>query len=217
MAGFGDAIKYLYEKFILRDVLSFVTPGALIVATALFVFYREIFCLYIPWPFYIPLFGLFFMVGFAVQCLGEILGLIRIDLTAKGCCHQRFKIFGCKWAEDKSIIWWKEAHIDVVNLAEATQDKEWAQQQNERLVVLKQMCANGFLAIVIAGVLLAISHCQSMPAKVAVASIVALLLLVSLLWGYRVHELRRHTMQQAIRHLPINGKKESQREASPLL
>ena len=34
----GDAIKYLYSQFILRDVLSFVTPGAIVVLTAFSLF-----------------------------------------------------------------------------------------------------------------------------------------------------------------------------------
>ena len=31
MGDIGSAIKYLYSQFILRDVLSFVTPGAIVV------------------------------------------------------------------------------------------------------------------------------------------------------------------------------------------
>jgi len=33
MAGFGDAIKYLYQEFMLQDILSFVTLGAIITLT----------------------------------------------------------------------------------------------------------------------------------------------------------------------------------------
>ena len=30
----GDVIKNLYDKFIMRDLLSFITPGAVVVLTA---------------------------------------------------------------------------------------------------------------------------------------------------------------------------------------
>ena len=196
MADFGNAIKYLYEKFLLRDLLSFITPGAIVVLTAFVLFIQEpslvqrLDTLFeysrdMYWLLYIPLFGLFFLVGFAIQCFGEIVGLIRIHVDAKGCCRQRFKIFLCKKWDDKSNIWWKKAHEDAVDFAEATYRKEkdegeWARNQHERLVVLKQMCANGFLAGVIAGVFLAVNYCPWPPAKLCVVSLVAFLLLVSL-------------------------------------
>ncbi len=208
MAGFGDAIKYLYTQFILRDVLSFITPGAIVVLTATHLFFPRVFSLYIPWPFYVLLFGAFYIVGFAIQCFGEFIGFVRIHLLAIGCFKQRFKIFCCNW-DNESTIWWRDAHEDMVSFSEITSDKEWAQLQQERLVVLKQMCANAFLAIAIAGIFLGLSFCEWTWVKVCIGIIVTLVLLASLFWGYRVHELRLDTMRRAIRHLPINGKQES--------
>ncbi len=219
----ANAIKYLYSQFILRDVLSFITPGAIVVLTAFLLLLPEP-CLsqrldklfeysrYIHWLLYIPLFGIFYMVGFAIQCFGEFIGFIRIHRIARSCWCQRFKVFGCNWAckrhkKDKNrcyepdFIWWKEAHKAVVEFYERTSDKDWARQQDERLVVLKQMCGNGFLAIAIAAFLLGISFIPWLWLKLPLRIILVLLPLVaSLFWGYRVHVLRQDTMSRAIRH-----------------
>ena len=206
MGDFGNVIKDLYEKFILRDILSFVTPGAIIIVTATHLLFPEMFSRHIPWPFYIPLFGLFFMVGFAVQCFGEIIGFIRHGLV-KSCWGQRLKIFKCKNWSDESNIWWIDAHerwIDfhkakckVERAEQGRHEVEWAAQGHERWVVLKQMCSNGFWAIVIAGAFLATNHWWSC-ANLFIVSLVTFLLLVSLFWGYRVHELRQYTWERMI-------------------
>ena len=41
MADFGYAIQYLYRQFILRDVLSSITPGAIVVSTAFLILLPE--------------------------------------------------------------------------------------------------------------------------------------------------------------------------------
>jgi hypothetical protein len=170
----------------------------------------------IPWLLYIPIFGLFYLVGFAVQCFGELLGLIRIHRTARSNWRQRFKILWCGWDEE-SNIWWKEAHKEVVHFHgviqkgdERNKQFEWAQLQQERLIVLKQMCANGFLASCIAGLFLVFRLFSNMVLNEVISgrclafvtfglvAIVAVLLTISLLWGYRVHELRLNTMEQEI-------------------
>lgn len=215
MGGFGDAIKYLYSQFILRDLLSFITPGAIVSTAALMLLWEEwwVFFDFIHshWPLYIIIFGVFYVVGFAVQCFGEIVGLIRIHRIARSCWVQRFKVFGCNWAckrdkQDKNkcdepdFIWWNDAHKEAVAFNECTQSDEmkWAQQQDERLVVLMQMCGNGFLSIIIATTLIIAHHfCQQGWHWLLVFW--AVVLLVSLLWGYRVHVLRQDTMTRAIR------------------
>ena len=84
MRDFGNVIKDLYEKFILRDILSFVTPGAIVVLTAFVLFIQEPtlrdnlekffeYSRSMHWLLYIPLFGVFYTVGFAIQCFGEII------------------------------------------------------------------------------------------------------------------------------------------------
>ena len=105
MASFGDAIKYLYGKFILRDVFSFITPGAIIVLSGILLFnnnLNELHTIDIPWPLYIPIFGIFFLVGFATQCFGELVGVIRhTPHEPENTGDMRHQILRCKrWYED---------------------------------------------------------------------------------------------------------------------
>ena len=84
----------------------------------------------------------------------------------------------------------------MVSFLKQTDAIEWAEQQHERLVILKQMCSNAFLAFLIAISLILAKNCLLALAIVVV--LVVLLLLVSLFWGYRVHELRLKTIDEEI-------------------
>ena len=203
MGDFGDAISNLYEKFILRDLLSFITPGAIVVLTALLLFLPigELFELSrsMHWLLYIPLFGLFFISGFAIQCAGEFLGIIHFSPPDKyhWDCKQRLKIllpFG--WSKEKDNMWWVNYYKDILNFWESTATDDTARQARERLIVLKQMCANGSLAIFIAGILLLVNNWVHL-ASLVLFFIVTASLLLSLFWGYRVHVLRQYAREQA--------------------
>ncbi len=94
MSGIGDAIRYLYGTFILRDLLSFVTPGAIIVGSALLLKFDPSqdqilnFAKSIPLIVYLPIFGICYVVGFAIQCFGVRIGLITffnpVDIPGGG-------------------------------------------------------------------------------------------------------------------------------------
>ena len=215
MGDIGSAIKYLYSQFILRDVLSFITPGAIVVLTAFLLFLPKpilgpgleklfIYSTSMHWLLYIPLFGGFYMVGFAVQCFGEIWDIIRFTPKGQGSWCQRFKIFWFKWADSgkNKEWWWHEDHKRFADFFEATEKNGGIRQGRERMVVLKQMCANGFLAISMAVFLLCISLFQL---SLWLILIVAIPLLASLFWGYRVHVLRQNTRET----IAIDRKKES--------
>ncbi len=229
----GQAIKYLYSQFILRDVLSFITPGAIVVLTAFLLFLPEP-CLWqrldklfdysrsVHWLLYVPFFGVFYMVGFAVQCFGELAGLVRIHRIAGSTLTQRLQIFLKRnWGNDQNIwvsdqnIWWIAAHRQRVQFYEYTNEnarrdeREWARQQDERLVVLKQMCANGALAVVIAASLITVHEFCSQGWYWLLLLSWMVMLLASLFWGYCAHELRLNTMDRAIQHQLWNSKKGS--------
>lgn len=239
--GLGDAVKYLYSQFILRDVLSFITPGAIVFLTAFLIILPET-CLSqrvdtlfeysrkVHWLLYILLFGVFYIVGFSIQCFGEIIGFIRIHRIAQSCFSQRFKIFGCNWAckrdkegksgkcDEPDFIWWKEAYKETVKLHIATKEiatkeqedkREWAQQQDERSTVLMQMCGNSVLGIVIVAIPLLVNHWFYL-ASLVLFFIMALLLLTSLFWGYRVHVLRQDTLTKEIRYQLENIKQKKE-------
>ena len=74
-----------------------------------------------------------------------------------------------------------------------------AQQRRERLIVLKQVCGNGFLSVCISGIfLLLIVFCPVLWIRFVVVAIVAFVLFVSLLWGHRVLVLRQDAREKII-------------------
>ena len=213
----GDAIKYLYSQFLLRDVLSFITPGAIVVLSAILVLLPEpcisqrINTLFqysnsIRWLLYIPLFGIFFLTGYAIQCLQCLFGYVRLHRLDKSRCDQRSDILHSGW-QDKPDYVWKEAREKVMDFLNVTARADWARQHCERSVILKQMCANSFGAIIIAGIfLLTDAFCPYKYADVLTVSVVSILLLISMLWGYRNSELAVDTIERKVESLHDAGK-----------
>lgn len=178
MSEISDGIQYLYSNFIMRDLLSFVTPGAIVVGSLLLLHWEPSLILdflkSIPFVLYIPIFGILYMVGFAVQCLGaEFIPII--------------KFHHCKTDKEHFMLLAKLHTID----------REKAMSTHERFVVLKQMCGNGAFAILIAGVLLAIKLWKSDLSHWALVIMVALLI-ISLLKGHKVHVQRQEEWESAI-------------------
>lgn len=208
MGGFGDAIKGLYEKFILRDLLSFIIPGA-IVGLSVFSLYlsgsftQRLETLFkystaFHWLLYIPILGGFYLVGFAVQCLGESTGIISFSPPEEYpfCWKQRLNIcniFG-KWDKDRNNLWWNKYYIE---LKELYQVHENLKQERERLIVLKQFCANSALSIFIATTLIIIYHFYIHEWQWLLL-FWSVSLLASLFWGYRVHLLRQYAREKVI-------------------
>ncbi|HEY51806.1 MAG TPA: hypothetical protein G4O20_08395 [Dehalococcoidia bacterium] len=212
MGEFGNAIKYLYSQFILRDVLSFITPGAILVFSALFLLCPEKIphLISIHWLLYIPLFGVLYLVGFAVQCLGELFKIISFSPPDKyrWSREQRWNIFGTHWTRDKDTVWWNDYYKMIEEFWRLTGSDVEAHQRRERLIVLKQVCGNGFLSITIAGIFLGTSFCSLSWVKILIPSLVAFLLLGSLFWGQRVHVLRQYSREKIIiESRTENGKK----------
>jgi hypothetical protein len=196
----GDAIKYLYSQFILRDVLSFITPGVIVTIAALFLFLQphEIIWLSrsIHWALYIPIFGVFYMVGFALQCFGDLIGYIRFTPYSGKNCRKRWRMFCCNIEKKKENIWWWEEDRKLHEFYEAASENTGVQQGHERMVVMKQMCGNGFLAIFVAGIFILVHlFCPYTWVNIVLGSLLAIVLLGSLFWGYHVHMLRQYTRE----------------------
>jgi hypothetical protein len=177
MSDISDTIKNLYREFILRDLLSFITPGAIVVGTIVFLqwdisqileFFKAI-----SWFVYIPIFGASFMVGFAIQCLGEIAGIIKFHNCNTDAEHwQKLIMFRSK-ADDKT------------------------DRQHERFVVLKQMCGNGAGALLIASVFVVIKlwiECLFLW----VLGFLVVLLVYGLYRGHRIHLRRQEEFEDLI-------------------
>ncbi len=199
----GDAIKYLYDKFILRDLFSFITPGAIVILTAIVLFVPQATLLawsrYIPWLFYIPLFGIFYVTGFAVQCLGVFLGCIRLHKIEESSITQRFRMLFGKLRSKEDVS--KSAREKEVDFLNATAKAVWARQHHERSVILKQMCANNLWAVIIVVFTLLLKLLWPSPMGLL---IIAVLLLISLFWGYRSSELAVDTIEDKVKSLNNN-------------
>jgi hypothetical protein len=206
----GDAIRYLYRQLILRDVLSFVTPGAIVVFTATYLWHSSIPYDNIHWLLYIPIFGLFYMVGFAAQCLGELFGIIRFTPYGERSWGKRWRVFCCNFTKnypersenkqdskdrEESNIWWWEEEEELSKFYDKAEQEEGIKQGHERLVVLKQMCANGFATIFIAATLIAFHHFRPDEWRWLLL-FWSVMLLVALFWGYRVHMLKQYTREK---------------------
>ena len=82
MQGIVEAIKYLYQQFILRDVVAYVAPGTFLAACLLRVHFRGLepailFIERIPKIAYVPIYGLLFTMGLGIQNFGELIGLLK--------------------------------------------------------------------------------------------------------------------------------------------
>lgn len=143
----GDDIRSLYQKFVLRDLFSFISPGAIFVVSALY-FYGwtmdRILTVSKETPFvlYLPIFGAFYAVGLALQGIGAALNLAPL--------HNR------RNAGDRRDY---REHVRVLReFMEATRDREDAREQHERFVVLKQMSGNSALSVLLSGALFSIKY-----------------------------------------------------------
>src|SRR6266581_242145 len=81
MQGIADAIKYLYQQWILRDIVAYVTPGTILAVSLLKVLLNGESVMAringLPPIAYVPLYGLLFSIGVAVQNFGEVIWVLK--------------------------------------------------------------------------------------------------------------------------------------------
>lgn len=197
--------KDLYDKFIMRDLLSFVAPGAIVLLAVLLLWWPapnvyNFFQNLHWWLLFIVFLPVTFIIGFAVQCFGEIVGCIwfsTFESPNKAKCTNRYRPLWRQWiGKAAEYEWWKK-HLEEWKTFRKQQqqkdrDGEVERREAERLVVLTQMCANAFFAALFAGVayLFSIVFRVPSPASWVLTVLYAFLLIVSLLWGHRVHMLK---------------------------
>lgn len=97
MGDLSSSIKYLYEKFFLRDILSFITPGSVVIFFILLFWYDSSDILSIlkdiHFLVYIPIFGFLFIVGFVLQFLGISLRIIRSSRYDDQTFNEKWQLF----------------------------------------------------------------------------------------------------------------------------
>jgi hypothetical protein len=185
MQGITEAIKYLYQQFILRDVVAYVAPGAILAGCVLCVLFgtdkagRII--LGIPAIVYLPVYGIVFITGLGLENLGEMLRVLRFH-NRRDESHKRPE--GRRRRDDRE-------HFHVLQefhratSAQGVTDKDdaygaWLERTRERITVKKYASGNIAMAILVSMVLLLVTNRRpdwTLQAIVAVGAI----LIVSLL------------------------------------
>ena len=197
MKDLSAFVSGLYEAFILRDLMSYVLPGAIVLLSVLLLWRDagqiKVFFIDLHWWFLVPLLALTFVVGFALHCFGELVGLIKLSLIGK--CPkwgERFAIFCCCQSKH-NIAWLEEVYEQWIEYLHKTDETSWGTTHLERLVSMKIMCGNVFLAACLAAVAIPVGvlgDTGSWTSYLLTFSY-AVLLTVSLFWGHRMYVLRQ--------------------------
>lgn len=147
----SSIVKDLYNKFLMRDLLSFIVPGAIVIVSLLLVLVSPLdllrYAKEIPFLVYIPIFGFFFVIGFFVQCFGTL--IYNKD--------PMIKFYSPRWLDtnehvngDKGNEVTRESKIVCAKRNKKTLDLKGEYKLHwERIAVLKQMCGNNAMALLI--------------------------------------------------------------------
>lgn len=187
MQGIAEAIKYLYQQFILRDVVAYVAPGAVLAGSILKVLLGTqgavAFLKDIPTIAYLPIYGALFMTGLAMENLGEMVGLLRF--------HNRRSHMKC--LDDKK-------HFEVLqkfhrfSSAKGDADKNdgygsWLERTRERITVKKYASGNFVVAILISMILIFVTKLRPPELRLWATAFVGVILIASLLRAHW-HQLK---------------------------
>ena len=168
MQGLSEAIKYLYQQFILRDVVAYVTPGTILAACALTVYLGSVtealaFIKQIPAIGYVPIYGLLFITGLGIQNLGEALKVLPEHNRSTD--KERFEKLQ-EFHQATSSHQLKDEKSDYSEALERTR---------ERIEVKKYASGNIAAAMVISGILILVTRVFHYSGRWAVVSIGAIL------------------------------------------
>jgi hypothetical protein len=136
----AEAVKYFYEKWLLRDVLSFVTPGALVVSAIALQYFSSDELLTIlaglPLLAYVPIFGALYIIGFGLQNLGYTIRALK--------WHDREALAGKEkdWVQLNYLV---QFHQRVIDEGE----DHWLEQTRERINVKTNASGTAVVAITI--------------------------------------------------------------------
>lgn len=186
MQGIADAIKYLYQEFILRDVVAYVTPGAIVLAVVVWVVFdtgdavkivRDI-----PKIAYLPLYGVVFVIGLGLENLGEMLHPLRFhnrrenfDNPANARRHQRL----LEDSDHFRVL--QELHRVAAGHTEPCAGYGSSlERTRERITVKKYASGNMAIAILVSMILIFISN-RLPDLKLWATASVGVILIISLL------------------------------------
>lgn len=146
MQGIAEAIKYLYQQFILRDVVAYVAPGTILAACLLRVYFgglepAVLFIQGIPKIAYVPIYGLLFTMGLGIQNFGELIGLLKDHVRRDEQGHLSEELRFAKLQEFHRVVLSRQTPDQRDNYA------EWMERTRERIEVKKYASGNIALAL----------------------------------------------------------------------
>jgi len=181
MEGIADAIKYLYQQWILRDIVAYVTPGTIVATCLLWVFLEDhvvlAFVRDLPAIAYVPIYGLLFTTGVGIQNFGEFIRVLREHQE----CVELQKYKG-EWRRFADL---RQFHEVLRNEHEYGDEME---RTRERIEVKKYASGNIALAVSISLMLISVTTTFPRSGRWA-AGFVLVLLTASLFYAHR-KELR---------------------------
>jgi hypothetical protein len=156
MQGLTEAIKYLYQQFILRDVVAYVTPGTILAACLLRVHFSGLepvvlFIEGIPKVAYVPIYGLLFTMGLGIQNFGELIGLLTDHVRKDKQGHLSEKLRFEKLQEFHRVVLSRQTPDEKDNYA------EWMERTRERIEVKKYASGNIALALAMGTIVILLS------------------------------------------------------------
>ena len=179
MQGITEAIKYLYQQFILRDVVAYVAPGTILAACLVTVHFGSLepavnFIKWIPAIAYVPIYGLLFTTGLGIQNFGEMIKLLKDTVRADEKEHldylQHFHRAVLSSQTSKQMV---NEYSDVL------------ERTRERIEIKKYATGNIAVAMVMGALLIGITKTFPNSARWANLFILAILV-ISLIRAHRV-------------------------------
>ena len=175
MQGIAEAIKYLYQQFILRDVVAYVTPGTILAVCALKIYLGSMdaavtFIKAIPTVAYIPIYGFLFITGLGIQNLGEFLRVLpehdRLADSKNNLSADQVRF--AKLQEFHRAT--SGAHVP----GEANNYSDALERTRERIEVKKYASGNIAAAIVLSAILVGITKVLPLAGRWAIIGIAAI-------------------------------------------
>ncbi len=151
MGEVSNIVRYLYSKFLMRDLLSFILPGAILITSVLLLFLgpSQLFGYVkeVPLIAYVLLFGFCFLVGFFIQCFGTLVCT----------CHPLIKFYSPRWLDEEERTQTEDdkgndikdgsKRVSAIRNIRRMNLQDVYKEHWERIAVLKQMCGNNALAL----------------------------------------------------------------------
>jgi hypothetical protein len=169
MQGIAEAIKYLYQQFILRDVVAYVAPGAILAACLLRLHFGGLdpalrFIKDIPQVAYVPIYGLLFTIGLGIQNFGEMTKLLKEHMRDNE--DERF---------DKLQQFHRAVLSKQVSHQMVTEYPDALERTRERIEVKKYASGNIALALVMGAISMLVAKTFANSAKWTILAVGAIL------------------------------------------